>query len=497
MTDRISKVGFTGSILTAVITSLLAFGARAEEAPSPDPEADPTAIPRVDTTPPPITVSMADPSAAPGLIFIAPKTARSDLVQGPLIIDDSGRPVWFHPLQGQQTMGFRVQRYQGQPVLTWAQTETVSGEPGANFGTTTDYIYDQSYELVATVHAGNGFATDPRDFVITDDDTALITIYNSVPYDLSPFGGPAEGTALEAVVQEVDIASGAVVFEWHSLDHVAIDESYAPSVSVAAGTSHDYFHINSIAVDNDGQLLISGRQTWTVYKVDRHSGEVLWRLGGKRSDFAIGAEASMSWQHDAEPADGSTLRILDNHSTGARNRPSRVLWLSPDLSTQSVSLVRVIQHPTGIVSPSQGNAQALPNGNTFVGWGQAGVFSEFDAAGGLVFDARVPLEYDTYRAYRMPWHGRPKARPTARAQRDVEGKLTVHAFWNGATEVADWFVIGGRGHCGSWPLGHAVWNGLDTPIELDSDALHVAVVARDAKGRWLGRSRLVPVEAAP
>jgi hypothetical protein len=64
----------------------------------------------------------------------------------------------------------------------------------------------------------------------------------------------------------------------------------------------------------------------------------------------------------------------------------------------------------------------------------------------------------------------------------------VHAIWNGATEVSRWIVIGGRHASALWPLGFADWSGLDTTINLQSDAHDVAVVAQDARGRLIGRS---------
>ena len=102
--------------------------------------------------------------------------------------------------------------------------------------------------------------------------------------DLSSVGGPKEGTVLDGIVQEVDIETGEVLFEWHSLDHVGLDEYLEM-------TRYDYFHINSIDVDHDSNLLISSRNTSTVYKVDRRTGKILWRLGGKSSDFEMGEGA--------------------------------------------------------------------------------------------------------------------------------------------------------------------------------------------------------------
>jgi len=326
----------------------------------------------------------------PGFVFFAPKDGTG--AAGPEIADDHGRLVWFDPLKTETATDFRVQRYRGSPVLTWWQgADLGGGSPGV------DYIADSSYHVIATVHAGNGLGADGHEFVLTPQGTALTTIYHEVPYDLSSVGGPANGSVVDAVVQEVDVATGHVVFEWHSLDHVPITESYQP-----VDASYDYFHINAVNLDNDGNLLISGRHTWTVYKVDRHTGNILWRLGGKKSDFTLGPGVHFAWQHNPLPAGENTIRLFDNESNGSNtvSPPTRVIWIHLDPVAATATLVRAISHPTGILVTSQGNAQALDTGNTFVGWGDRGRVSEFDPQGNLLFDDR--LDEDLRHLPRVP-----------------------------------------------------------------------------------------------
>ena len=260
--------------------------------------------------PPHLIVLHRSPLDAPGYVFVAPKEGRGYQV-GPEIADDKGRPVWFHRVPYVAT-DFRVQRYRGNPVLTWWQGIGLGGgQPGVG------YIADRSYHVIATVHGGNGLDAGGHEFVLTPQGTALVTIYHGVPYDLSSLGGPKNGTVLEGVVQEIDIATGRVIFEWHSLDHVPLDESYAP---VPPDEPYDYFHINAVNLDNDGNLLISGRATWTVYKVDRQTGQILWRLGGKHSDFSFGQLARFVGQHDPLPAGENTIRLFDNETDGSHTR---------------------------------------------------------------------------------------------------------------------------------------------------------------------------------
>jgi hypothetical protein len=482
--------------------------------------------------PPPLSILQPDTAAGDGYAFIAPKlvgpTARGP--QGPEIVDGQGRPVWFNPVpsEDEQATDFRVQTYRGRPVLTWWQGNSHEG-PGHGQGF--DYVADSSYRIVARVAAANGLDADSHEFRLTDRGTALITSYHTVPYDLSPLGGPVDGKVYDGIVQELDVATGRVLLEWHSLDHVPLTDSYQP-VPRAAGTPYDYFHINAVNPDGRGGLLVSARHTWTVYDLDRNSGAVRWRLGGKHSDFALGNGVQFRWQHNPLAAGRDTIRIFDNASNGnAPVEASRVIWVQLDQARRRASLVRSFTHPAGLSAPSQGNSQQLGGDRTFVGWGQLGRISEIDGQGNLLFDAQLPPGFDTYRAYRSRWVGTPTARPTATVD---TGGTTVHAIWNGATQVRSWVVLGGRGASGRdarrgrrahrarparhgkhgrhgrhggrrgrvalgrlrghglRPIAQTAWNGLDTPIAIPSGVDRVRVVALDGRGRTLGSSAVTP-----
>jgi hypothetical protein len=424
-------------------------------------------------------VGRRSPRDAPGYIFVASKGGGE---QGPEVFDDRGRPVWFHPITGgNEADDFRVQSYQGRSVLTWWQG---TGFGGLTQGT--DYIADSSYKVVATVRAGNGLQADGHEFQLTPQGTAIITVYHAVPYDLSSVGGPSNGQAIDGVVQEIDIATGHVLLEWHSLDHVPLTDSYQPVES-----PYDYFHVNSVSLDSDGNLLISGRHTWTIYKVDRHSGQIIWRLGGKRSDFSLPANAVFAWQHNALAAGADTIRIFDNENNDAgQGEHSRVLWLHLDLATMSATLIRAITHPNGWSVTSQGNAQSLDNGDTFVGWGDTGRLSEFDSNGALLFDGLLPGA-QTYRAYRFVWSAQPATRPIATGRHHGRGRKrtsTIHAIWNGATAAVRWRILAGPSAKRLRAVRTVRWNGLDTRATIAGTPKEVEVVAIDSGGHIVGRS---------
>jgi hypothetical protein len=404
-----------------------------------------------------------------------------------MIFDDRGQVVWFRPLSVThgRPMNFGVQTYRGEPVLTWGET---AGEY---------VIFDGSYREIARLRAGNGYDGDHHEFLVSPQDTALITIYNSVPRDLTSVGGSKNGRAWQGIVQELDIETGEVLFEWKSLEHVGLEETY-----VEAREDHylgiDYFHINSIDVDHDDNLLISARETSAVYKIDRNTGEVIWRLGGKKSDFEMGEGTRFAYQHDARRLPDGTISIFDNGSLVFENgipravEESRAIVLELDEQKMKASLAREYTHPDGQYADAAGNAQVLPNGNVFVGWGRALAISEFGGDGRLLFDARLPPQNRSYRAFRFPWRGYPTDRPAAAAERASEEEVRLYASWNGATEVESWEVLTGSRPDGLEPLGSVPRDGFETAIVARSAEPYVAVRARDRSGRTLGSTE--PIE---
>jgi hypothetical protein len=458
---------------TGVGAFVLSFFSTMAFADSPD-----GGVPAAPLQPIAVTILASSPKTAPGLIFLTPNATTG--VHGAEIVDGQGRPVWFDQLPtAVSAYDFRVQRYHREPVLTWIQSQGPFST-----GPTTNVIADRHYNVIGTVNAGNGLTADIHEFHLTREGTALITIYNTVARDLSSAGGPAAGLVTEGVVQEIDVANGHVLFEWHSLDHIGLDESHAPP-STSSAVAWDYSHLNAVSVDEDGNLLIDARNTWAAYRVNRHTGAVIWRLGGTKSDFALGPNVAFAWQHNPTAVDDHGLiRIFDNEAGPAVLPYSRVIWVRHDDGKKTATLERWLKHPDGLSAASQGNAQGLENGDTFVGWGQLPRFSEFDRDNNLLFDAELPTGYNSYRAYRHEWIGEPDTRPTATTQRASDGGVVVHAVWNGATEVARWDVVEpSRERDDRRRVASSPWNGLDTTIAVDEAVQSVVVVARDHAGQ--------------
>jgi hypothetical protein len=445
---------------------------------------------RPDLSPPAIEVVKEAHHTAPGYIFVAPPAGHAGQ-SGSLVVDNRGEVVWFRPLLNSsgRVMDFKTQTYRGKPVLTWGETSGLGVEY---------VIFDDTYGEIARFSAVNGYRGDHHEFLISPQDTALITIYDGVPRDLSSFGGHKDGVAVQGIVQELDIETGKVLFEWHSIDHVDLDESYVKPGQTYTGTNSgsklDYFHINSIDVDHDKNLLVSARTTSAVYKIDRNSGQVIWRLGGKKSDFEMGPGARFAYQHDARRLPGGTITIFDNGTTVFENglpktvEESRAIVLKLDERKMKASLVR--EYSNGQHADAAGNMQVLPNGDVFVGWGRAVSFSEFSHDGKLLFDARL-IGDPSYKTFRFPWSARPADRPAAAAERTSEGEVRLYASWNGATNVASWEVLTGEHPSRLGPLGQVFRNGFETAMDVRTSKPYVAVRAKDRDGQTLGTADAV------
>jgi len=357
---------------------------------------------------PPVTILSSSGPLARGDIFITPTGDTSSYANGPEILDRHGNVVWFHAVpQGLTAADFRTQTYLGRPVLTFWQGTGLGG-----LASGTDYIYNDRYQQIATVAAGNGLGADGHEFLITPWNTALILAYTTATANLTSIGGPANQTVVNGVVQEIDIRTGRVLFQWNGEDHVPFSQSEQP-LPASPSTPWDWFHINAVHIDTDGNLLIDARNTWTAYKVDRFTGRIIWQLGGKASTFSLRAAPGQSldnaheifaWQHDPEALGHDVYTFFDNESAGTPEFPvSRTVTLKLDLRNRVATLIASDDQPDGLVAASQGNAETTPDGGLFVGWGALPYFSEFDPSGRLVFNAEFPAGVNSYRAYVLPW----------------------------------------------------------------------------------------------
>jgi hypothetical protein len=435
---------------------------------------------RPDLMPVAVHVTKRPSDTTHGYIFTAP--SRGPLQNGPMVLDSDGGLIWFKPLASRIfATDFRVQTLNGKPVLTWWQ-----GYYGEDFGSGEGVIYDTSYHQIGAVKAGNGLSADLHEFQLTPQGTALIAIEYPVIWNASQIHKSRHAVVFDAVVQEIDIKTGLVLFQWDSLDHVPLADSYT---RFPAGGPYDFFHLNSVERDDDGNLLIGGRSVSALYKVNRSTGAVMWRLGGKRSSFKLGAHASFAFAHDprVRAKNDAVVSIFDN-GAGLYHvrRQSRALWLNLNFKTMTATHAKEIDHSPPLLAKWAGDVQQLGNGDTFVGWGQQPYFSEYNSKGKLLFDARFADRNISYRTYRFDWNGFPRTRPAVAASNS--GKTTtVYVSWNGATGVRRWRVLAGASSSSLKAATTAPRTGFETAIKISRQS-NVRAEALDATGHVLGSS---------
>jgi hypothetical protein len=438
---------------------------------------------RPDLLPPSISVAKRSAPTALGDIFVAPQFGPAQ--DGPMLLDPAGNLIWFDPTSFASkilTTDFRVQQLGSQPVLTWWRGYTNDGS-----GRGEGVIFNDNYRQVGVVKAGDGLQMDLHEFLVTPQGDAYFIA-------VSPVRWPGvRRPVLDSVVQEVDIRTGLVLFEWHALDHIPLGDSYfGPPKST--GHLLDPFHLNSISLEPNGNLIISARNTYTVYNVSHATGAVIWRLGGKRSTLKMGRGTSTALQHDAVVQPDGTLTMFDDGAGPPRvHSESRAIRVAISTATRTATLTGEYFHHPGLTADFEGSAQALAGGDTFVGWGQQPYFSEFDPTGKLDFDAHFVAPTSSYRAYRLPWAGHPVTFPAVAAAHGRRNATTVYASWNGATDVASWRVLAGPSATKLAPVATAVKARFETLIGIRGAQRFIAVQPLDAQGATLATSHTVAV----
>jgi hypothetical protein len=423
--------------------------------------------------------------AAGGDLFIAPQ--YGPVQNGVQIIGPYGGLIWYQNVPHNQTAtDFNVQTYQGKKVLTWWQGNVSF----AGTGDGVDEIFSSSYQHLATVRAGNGVNSDLHEFTITGQNTALVTAYYPVIWNVPNGKTTTPRIVLDGVVQEIDIPTGLVLFQWDSLDHVPVTASYQ---GIPKNTGHpwDYFHLNSAQLIGSGDVVISSRDTWAVYEVSHQTGGIVWTLGGKSSSFKMGPNTTFAFQHDARLLSHGLMTVFDDGGGPPDiHKQSRGLTLRLDTSHMTASLVTQDNHSPSVLARFEGSDQLLRNGDSLVGFGSQPWVTEFDSHGKTVFDGRFVDANQTYRAYRYKWTGTPRTRP-AIGTRTSNGKTTVYASWNGSTSLARWQVLGGNSASKLSVVASAGKAAFETPIALRHRSTYVAVRALDSRGHVLATSHTV------
>ena len=464
---------------------------------------------------PTLVIKHRDPKAhlASGDIFAGPKFDGAGTPPGPVgpeIVDDHGRPIYFkNSKAGDRATDVRSQMYNGRPVFTYWLGHT-GANPGVGEGN--DHILNSKYQTIRIVHGhgtldGEPIMADQHEFLLTPGNSAIIICYALTRIDARKWGGAANQLVYDSIAEEINLANGKMVFEWRALTHVSPGQSHQPpptdpnTHAPLPNVPWDYFHMNAVRIDSDHNLIISARHTWTIYKVNRHHGNIMWQLqtgltsGGKyttgaQSNFKIGSGAAFAWQHDPEPLGNDTYRIFDNNWNmfAQPQQPAHVLTVHLNMATKTAVDVGHIYYsgPT-MYAGSQGDTQLLPGSHILIGWGAGSDITEVNANRQQIFDAQYSNAFNTYRAYKMPWVGTPATFPTV-SMHTVGGKKQVDVVWNGANQVARWRILSGPNTKDMASVGSVAWNGLDTAFRLSTYRAYVKAVALSASGKVLGRT---------
>lgn len=449
---------------------------------------------------------------APGYIFLAP---YRNVDPGPYIYDNWGNLVW----SGAGSSGPKTAHaphtcmYKGEEHLCYFQ-----GNQHQGFARGHGVIMDRNYRVVKTVESsGAGASSDMHEFRITpysNSTTVLMTVYQPRMYDLTTNpkfkikGGM--GWIVEGVFQEIEIDTGRVVFEWRSTDHMDPSFSYTfPATTDTSGngltenTPWDYFHMNSIDKNKDGDYLISARHMAGIYKLSGVDGHIMWEMGGANPTFEQ-TNFNFSSQHHArwisENSTHTILSFFDNasNSWNTTNKYSHGYIVAIDHIAETATVIKQYSAPEpegGMLSTSQGDMQILPNGNIHLGWGEHAHFSEHTADGSAVMYAKVAKRASNvmiYRSYKFPWVGRPLTKPalwTYSRTNDENSGMVFYVSWNGATEVERWNFYSGDSASGPFhQVGSVKKEGFETVMRYLNVTAWAFAEAIDKDGNALERS---------
>jgi hypothetical protein len=337
---------------------------------------------------PPITL-LQSRNPDPGNVFIAPfQGGSSNLV----ILDNLDEPLFYRQIQNPLAADFKLQPNGLLTYFNWAPAEFRA--------------LDSSYAIVDTYATGNGYSTDVHGLQVLPNGHALLMSYDPQPVDMSAVvpGGNPNATVTGLIIQELDAAKN-VIFQWRSWDHFEITD--AVNVDLTAPTI-DYSHGNSVELDFDGNILISSRHMSEITKIDRQTGDIIWRLGlnAPKNEFTfVNDTRGFSYQHDARRLPNGNITVFDN---GNFQNPgfSRAVEYELDEQNKVATLVWQYRNTPDVRGPFMGNVQRRSSGGTMIGWGGADPtrkVTDIHADGTKAYELGMTAGWWTYRAFRFPW----------------------------------------------------------------------------------------------
>ncbi|KAJ5798393.1 uncharacterized protein N7503_007689 [Penicillium pulvis] len=478
-------------------------------------------------TPPYLSINRTGEDLASGLLFIGQEDSEGSGVESvaPFIISDDNELVWGGPTG--ESSNFRQQYWGKKSVITfWTGTGEAAYGADVGRGWGEVQIYDDSYKLIKSVclqlnlTMPTGTTTtcdaDVHESTITEDNTMLVTAYNTSQADLTSLGGPSDGWVYDSIAVEIDLRTMEPVFIWSPLAHVDVNLTHYAYTGSNQTDPFDWFHMNSIQKWGD-YYLINSRHLWRTFLVNRQ-GEIVWYIDGQDGgDFgSIPTNGNFSWQHMARIRNTSTSNEVllswfanDLDTTTATN-PSKGttlrLTLPPNAKNPPILETDFYDHEYPVSSAAEGSFTPLDNGNTLMGYGDEPFIKEYGPSGDVRWSAQYADKNlgQSYRVYKQEWSATPYYRPslvvaTASAEADTlsqcagtSSTLRGYVSWNGATDIEKYEVYVGESASSLKSLGEIEKKGFETEFSLPAGTKVVQVGAVQS-GRVVRKSDVVRV----
>lgn len=362
---------------------------------------------------PKFTVTASN-NPSPGNFFLTTSDDVAGVGHFFYMIDNTGKVLKYQRRPG-HVYDFKVQP---NGLLTYADPFSDWGYAGGS--RCVHRVLDTNFAAVDSFKAGNGYDADTHEFLMLANGHVLLHAYDIQYMDLSAIipGGNANAIVVGSIMQELDLQKN-VVFQWRSWDHIAVPETYMNKTAAA----FDYIHVNAYDVDSDGHFLLCFRNTCEVVKVNRFTGEMMWRMGGKSNQFTFFGEtesnkpAYFTFPHSLKRLPNGNFILFDN---GNLHVPmvSRAVEYKIDQVNKTATQVWQYHHTPEVYTPTRGSVQRLPNGNTVIGWGSASfvgvgktMITELSPTDQILFEMESLDKMPSYRALKFVWndHKRPEA----------------------------------------------------------------------------------------
>ena len=313
-----------------------------------------------------------------------------------MILDNDCNPVWYWRTPDRRR-DFKVQKVGNDSILTMLVR---SGYP---FGQ--GYIaLNNQYTVIDSFYSVNGYSTDEHELQVLENGNYIVIGIRNRTIDHPTLGRVSIN---ESNFQEFT-GEGDLLMDWQPLEEGHFDLLDIDPIWV--GEPH-FPHMNSVDIDDDGNYILSSRHLSEVTKINRQTGEIIWRFGGKNNQFTILNDPlnGFSSQHDVRVQGNGHYTMFDN-GNGHNPPTSRAVEYVLNTEDSLASMVweyRYVQQNPNDQSHFMGNAQRLPSGNTQINWAEYWLpkVTEVTPDGEKVYEMNFLYGEYCYRAFRFPWHG--------------------------------------------------------------------------------------------